>query len=601
MSPPNLMAVLQRQAAHYGDKIAFRFCPDGRVETDRLTFRELDAGARAVAADLQQRGAAGKRVLLACEPGLDHIVGYFGCIYAGAIAAPMNDDLPRLKIIAKDLKADFALTTATVRGRVRESLDALTAAHPMQWCTLDPDEDRAGQWVPPAVDPADIALIQYIAEQTKAPKGVLVSHRNLLHNLEAMRRRWNGTDTDISALWLPQQHVMGLVGGALESVYVGCTAVLMAPAAFFTRPASWLEMMSLHRATLTAAPIFAFDLCVKGTSAAQRATLDLSCLEHCWISAGSADATTLANFADAFAPAGFRLDAFQPACGLAESSLMVTGLQSPGLPGARFVDRTALELNEVVDVEAERPDAVALLGSGSPMDDMRVLIVDPDTRLECPADRVGEIWVSGPSVAHGYWGRPEETERTFGARLADTGEGPFLRSGYAGFLCADELFVTGPWRDLVTIRDVAHYPNDIEATVGGVDAALEPGRGAVFTVKPNPRDDEQLVVVQEVRDDEPGSDLSGVVEAIWGAVAAEHGVTPHAVLLVPPRQIPTVNGKIQRNTCRQRYLDGTLDPVAQRRTAEAPHAPSKPTLDVLSNVFKSAIQRRQSAPGELGS
>ena len=598
MSATNLMAMLAQQADRYGDKIAFSFSPDGGAEQARITYRELDARARTLAADLQRRGATGRRVLLACEPGLDNAIGYFGCVYAGAIAAPMNETLSRLKQIAIDVRADFVLATTDIQTRVRAPIDALTTDRPLQWCTIDPDPAHDGSgWVAPAIDPDDIALIQYTSGSTKSPKGVMVTHRNLLHNMEVVRRRWNGHDGDVAVWWLPQHHDMGLIGGVLEMVYVGVTTYMMAPNSFIKKPVRWLEMLSRHRATITGAPTFAYDVCVKNTTASQRAALDLSNLTHAWIGTEPVRATTLQNFAEAFAPAGFQLNGIQSAFGLAESSLLVTAMQSPEVAGARYVDRTELGRNHLVDVAADHPDAVALVGCGRVLDDMRVLIVDPETRLECSPDQVGEIWVSGPSVALGYWNRPEETARTFGATLADTGEGPFLRTGDLGFMCAGELFVTGRWNDLVTIRDTKYYPNDIEDTVGSSDAALMPGRGAVFTVKPKPHADEQLVVVQEVNRASLGSDLTGAVEAIREGVVATHGVSPHDVLLVEPMQVPTTtSGKIQRSASRKRFTDGDFTPVAEwhapasARTGKAPQL----NLGLLGNAFKAAMQQRRS-------
>ncbi|MEB3024168.1 fatty acyl-AMP ligase [[Mycobacterium] crassicus] len=596
MPAPNVMTMLQRQAEVNGEKLAFSFFPDGQTEQGRLTYRELDARARALAADLQRRGAAGKRVLLACEPGLENAVGYFGCVYAGAIAAPMNETLSRLKQIAVDVQADFALATPDMQARVRAPIDALTTDRPLQWCTIDsgPIAD-APEWVEPDIDPDDIALIQYTSGSTKSPKGVMVSHNNLMHNMEVVRRRWNGHDGDVAVWWLPQHHDMGLIGGVLEMVYVGVTTYMMPPNTFIKRPLSWLEMLSRHRATITGAPTFAYDLAVKTTTPAQRAALDLSSLTHAWIGTEPVRASTLQNFAEAFAPAGFRLGGIQAAFGLAESALLVTAMQSPEVAGARYVDRNELGRNHVVDVPADHPDALALVGCGRELDGMRVLIVDPETRLQCPPDQVGEIWTSGPSVARGYWGRPEETARTFGATLADTGEGPFLRTGDLGFMCADELFVTGRWNDLVTIRDIKYYPNDIEDTVSASDAALMPGRGAVFTVKPNPNADEQLIVVQEVNRNSLEADLSGAVEAIRAAVVAKHGISPNDVLLVEPMQVPTTtSGKIQRSACRQRFLDAGFTPVAEWHAPTPTGTGPRLNLGKLADAMRVSLQQRQS-------
>ncbi|MBS9536150.1 fatty acyl-AMP ligase [Mycobacterium sp. M1] len=597
MSANTLMDLLRQQAERYGDKVAFSFCPDGGAEQARLSYAELDARARAVAAELQHRGAAGRRVLLVCEPGLDNAVGLFACAYAGAVVAPTNETLSRLKLIATDIRADFALATAGMQTAVRAELDALTGDHPLQWCTLDaPATDSTAEWTVPDLDPDDTVLIQYTSGSTKAPKGVMVSHRNLLHNLAAIQALWHGDDTDVAVWWLPQHHDMGLIAGILEMVYIGASTVLMAPNAFIKKPLRWLEAMSRHRATITAAPTFAYNLCVKTTTAEQRAALDLSSLAHAWIGTEPVAAATLRNFAEAFAPSGFELSSFRPAFGLAESSLVATGLASPGLPGVRYVDRTALGRDQLVDVAADSADAVALVGCGSPVADQTVLIVDPETRLPCGPDRVGEIWVAGPSVAQGYWGRPAETERVFGARLADTGAGPFLRTGDLGFFCAGELFVTGRWADLVTIRDTNHYPNDIEDTVTGCDPALMPGRCAVFAVKPDAHADEQLVVVQEVQRASLGGDMTGAVDAIRSQVVARHGVSPHDILLVEPMRIPTTtSGKIQRSACRQRFTDGDFTPVARWQAPPAERTGARPQLNLgaVAGALRTALQQSQ--------
>ncbi|CAJ1505473.1 fatty acyl-AMP ligase [[Mycobacterium] kokjensenii] len=594
MIATNLMDMLQLQANRYGDKTALSYWPDGTAEQDRISYRELDVRARAIAADLQRRGAAGRHVLLACEPGIYNAIGYFGCIYAGAIPAPMNENITRLKLIAADINAGFVLATTTMQTRIRGPIDALTPDNPPQWCLLDDDAHDAHGWMPPQLGPDDVALIQYTSGSTKAPKGVMVSHRNLLHNMEVSRRRWNGHDGDIAMWWLPQHHDMGLIGGMLEMLYTGITTYLMAPNTFIKRPLSWLEMLSRHRVTITGGPTFAFDLCVKTTTPAQRAALDLSSVIHAWIGTEPVRAATLQDFAAAFAPAGFQLNSIQAAFGLAEAALLVTAMQSPEVGGARYVDRGELSRNHLVDVPADHPDAVPLVSCGPALDDMRVLIVDPETRLECPPDRVGEIWTSGPSVALGYWGRPEETERTFGARLADSDDGPYLRTGDLGFLCAGELFVTGRWSDLITIRDVNYYPNDIEDTASRSDPALMPGRCAAFTVRPGGGADEQLVVVQEVNRASLETDLTGAIEAIRARILATQGIAVNDVLLVEPTHVPTTtSGKIQRSAARERFQAGGFTPVAEWHAQPAPKANAgRPDLGLLGSAFKAAAQRR---------
>lgn len=562
-----LVQVLRQQAAVRGEQVAFYFCPDGDVERGRLTYRELDAKARAIAASLQRRGAAGQRVLLVCRPGLDSVTAFFGCVYAGAVAITVNEVLPRLKLVVPDAQPGFVLATSEVQKQVKPTLDALAVGGSLQWCLLDEaaEEDPDG-WVAPDIDAASLAWIQYTSGSTRAPKGVLVTHHNLLSNLAGIQRIWGGDHRDIGVWWLPQHHDFGLVAGVLEMVYVGCTAVLINPITVIRNPRRWLETISRYRATLTGAPNFAFDLCVKGTTPEERAALDLSRLSTVWNGAEPVRAETLRSFAEAFAPAGFRPEAFSPVYGLAETTLLAAGGSTPAPTVLRRLDRAALGANRVVDAAPEDADAVTLVGCGRPQGGLRAAIVDPETLRACGPDAIGEIWLAGASVGQGYWGRPEETERIFGARIADTGDGPFLRTGDLGFVRGGELFVAGRWQDLITIGDINYYPNDIEPTVAACHPALLSGRGAAVMVKPKPPADNQLVIVQEVDRNHQleAAELAAVIETIRTAVAERHGVEAHDVVLVSQSRIPTTSSaKIQRGQCRQLFVDGQLEPLAE--------------------------------------
>ena len=278
-----------------------------------MTFQELDTKARAIASTLQRQGAAGERVLVLCPSGLDFIAGFFGCIYAGAVAVPVhppvhNRVIGRVASIVRDAQAGFVLTTAELQAELKAAVDDLAGGSSLRWCAADAILPAAAEeWVVPEVDANATALVQYTSGSTSSPKGVMVSHRNLLHNLDAICRAWGrGDDNAIGVFWLPLHHDMGLIGGILESLYVGCTSFLMPPEAFIERPMRWLEAISRHRATITAAPNFAYDMCVELSSAAERAALDLSNWSTAMCGAEPVRAATLQRFADAFGPAGFR-------------------------------------------------------------------------------------------------------------------------------------------------------------------------------------------------------------------------------------------------------------------------------------------------------
>jgi acyl-CoA synthetase (AMP-forming)/AMP-acid ligase II len=581
-----LVDLLRSRAERYLDKVAlsFSYHGDGEDQT-QLTYRELDSAARAIASQLHQLGAAGQRVLVLCRPGLDCVAGFIGCLYAGAVAVPVHERLaPRLRWVVPDAQPDFALATPATPPEVQAAVDILAAERPLRWCTTDTGD--AETWMAPQIGPDTIALVQYTSGSTRSPKGVVLTHANLLANLAAIHQAWPADEHDVGLFWLPPHHDMGLIGAVLEMLYIGGTSVLMSPTAFIKRPIRWLEAISRYRAAVTVAPNFAYDLCVEHSSPAERAALDLSSLSTAMSGAEPVRETTLTAFADAFAPAGFRPEAFLPVYGLAEATLLVSGRSDSARPVIAHIDRTALGEDRVADAAPDDPTAATVVGCGRPRGDQRVVIVDPETRTLRGPDEVGEIWIAGPSVAQGYWGRPEETEQTFSAVLADTGEGPFLRTGDLGFLRDDELFVTGRCKDLVIIRGDNYYPNDIEETVQGCHPALLSGRGAVFTAPPSEGAADQLVVVQETNRDRIGeAELTEIVDAIQAALTEHHGITAQSVILVAPMQIPTTSsGKIQRGLCKQQFLDRTLDTLAEW------HAPARSDNGVTTEKLAAAIK-----------
>lgn len=574
-----LVDLLTQRAEQCHDRLAFTFSRDGEGhEISRVTYPELDLRARQIASDLQRHGAAGERVLVLAPPGLDFIAGFFGCLYAGALAIPVHPPLrehlvPRVESIIADVQPGFALTNAELLPRIKPAIDGLRGGQELRWSIVDEIAGGETDWVAPHIDAETVAMLQYTSGSTSAPKGVVLTHGNLVHNLEAIYQAWGDRiDGAVNGVfWLPPYHDMGLIGGLLSTLNVGGHSFLMPPTAFIKRPMRWLEALSRNRGTITVAPNFAYDMCVELSSPQERAALDLSSWATAMCGAEPVRTATLQGFADAFAPAGFRPEAFLPVYGLAEGTLLVSGGSDSPVPVVQHIDRVALRDNHVRDVAPQDPAAATLVGCGKPRGGQRVMIVNPETRLARSPDEVGEIWVSGGSVAHGYWGAPELSEETVGATLSDTGEGPFLRTGDLGFLRAGELFVTGRHKDLIIIRGNNHYPNDIELTVQNTNPALLRGRGAVFSSAPEPGAAEQLVVVQEVDPSRLNeAEMAEAMQAIRTVITENHAVRTHAVVLVQPLQLPTTSsGKIQRSTCKQRYLDGEL-PVVAAWPAAAP-------------------------------
>ena len=313
LTAPTLLGQLQQQAARYRDRVAFSFSRDGEEsQVSRLTYQELEIKARRIASSLQQQGAAGERVLVLCPPGLDFIAGLFGCLYAGAVAVPMHPPVrdhlvPRVEAIVADVQPSFALSTAEMQARIRATVDGLVNGRPLRWCVTDA-AGNGREWVPPDIDAGAVAMVQYTSGSTASPKGVVLTHGNLVHNLEAIRQAWKpGFDKHAKGVfWLPPYHDMGLIGGILETIYVGGTSALMPPSAFIKRPMRWLEAMSRQHALITAAPNFAYDMCVELSTPEQRAALDLSNWSTAMCGAEPVSSATLQGFTDAFAPSGFR-------------------------------------------------------------------------------------------------------------------------------------------------------------------------------------------------------------------------------------------------------------------------------------------------------
>ena len=362
--------------------------------------------------------------------------------------------------------------------------------------------------------------------------------------------------------WLPLYHDMGLIGDVLQPLFLGTHCILMSPMAFLQRPARWLEAISHYRATTSGAPNFAYDLCVRKIPAEQRALLDLSSWEVAFNGAEPVRAETMDKFAEAFGPCGFRREAFHPCYGLAEATLLVAARRGGGPVVTTTVSAQRLKEGEAREAAEDESGAVTLVSCGIPPE-QHVVIVNPDTSRECRAGEVGEIWVAGPSVARGYWNNHAETERTFGVRLAPTGAGPFLRTGDLGFLHGGELFVTGRLKDLIIIRGLNHYPQDIERTVEQSHPALRPGCGAAFSVEAGGR--EELVVVQEL-EARHRTEPSQVIEDIRRELSLAHEVQVSAVVLIRHGSIAkTSSGKIQRHACRAAFMDERLDVVAEWR------------------------------------
>ncbi len=564
--------LVQWRARQHGDRLAYIFLADGDTQEICLTYNDLDRRARAVGAFLQKVTVKGDRVLLLYPPSLDYITAFFGCLYAGVIAVPayppqlarLDRSLPRIQAIKDDAKTVVVLTTEAILSNTEALFKQVPDFRDLRWFTTNTlSDDLAAEWHDPNVTSNNLAFLQYTSGSTGTPKGVMVTHGNLLHNHQILQTAHNLTHQSTFVSWLPLYHDMGLIGNVLQSAYLGSLVVLMSPVAVLQRPFRWLKAIAHYNAYASGGPNFAYDMCVRKVTAEQRATLDLSGWKVAFNGAEPVRHDTLERFAEVFESCGFRREAFSPGYGLAEATLFVTGGMRESVVEYCHVDEVALANNHVITRLYSEEGTKTLVSCGHPWLDQKVVIADQESFKKYEADQVGEVWVSSPSVTQGYWGRVAETARTFHAHLADTGEGPFLRTGDLGFFHKGELYITGRLKDLIIIRGRNIYPQDVELTVEQSHRILRPSGGAAFSVEFD--GEERLIVVQEVERHYQPSDLDEVVEAVRQAVGENHEVQPYAVVLIKPATLPkTSSGKMQRHLTRTKYLTGELDVVGEQ-------------------------------------
>lgn len=582
IQPTTLNDILRWRAIHQPERLAYVYLADGEEEKARVTYAELDERARAIAAMLQSLGGSGGRALLLFPAGIDFIATFYGCLYAGILAMPAAPPhparpgvtVPRIRSIIADSGAAFVLTTSTILSRVEALFAVDQSLKGVRWLATDvADIAPPDEWREPKLSGDNLAVLQYTSGSTSDPKGVMVKHSNILYNSAYLRDGFGNTPECVSVTWLPSHHDMGLVDGLIQPMFVGFPCYVMPPPAFLQRPLRWLSAMSRYHATNTGAPNFAYELCTQKVTPEQRDTLDLSSLRVAFNGSEPVRYETVRRFAEHFAPCGLRPSALYSAYGLAEATLKVTTGDTAVPYTTRTVDAAALERNRVVtfaDAPEAQPGGKILVGCGRPSFGTQVRIVDIENQTLCEPGRVGEIWVGGPTVTAGYWNRPDVTEQVFGARIADTGEGPFLRTGDTGFLEDNYLYITGRLKDLIIIGGRNHYPHDIELMVEQSHPAVRAGAIAAFSVLVEGI--EQLVIAAEVNQryrpaapargngDAPAFDVKSLTRAVKRDVSDHYGIGVHELALLKMGSIPkTTSGKIRRQECRQRYLTGTLD------------------------------------------
>lgn len=575
---PTIIDLLRQRASNQPQHTAYTFLNDGETKTVDITYQTLDQQAQSVASWLQSHVGRGARVLLVYpyDAGLEFIAAFFGCLYAGVVAVSSHPPRNRSglnelygRLVGADASA--ILTTSSLLPKLKAQFASAEFKTNCIWSATDLLPLASCDWHQPT--PETLAFLQYTSGSTGVPKGVMVTHRSLMHNQKLLQLAFGHTGQSVGVGWLPLFHDMGLIGNVLQALYVGAPCVLMSPLDFVQKPLRWLQAISRYRATTSGAPNFAYELLCRKITDDQLQQLDLSSWQVAFTGAEPVRAETMEQFSQRFALCGFRQEAFYPCYGMAEATLFITGGNKLTSPTVLQLESGAIEQNRVVLASME--PVRSIVSCGHSWLDTEIAIVDPESGQRCQPDQVGEIWVSGAGLGQGYWNQPQETEQTFRAHLPDTPERTYLRTGDLGFLYNNELFITGRLHDVLIFWGFNHYPQHIEQTVEACHPGFRPSSNAAFSIKVN--NTERLVIAQEIeRSYRDRLNIEEVVELIRWRVFEEHFVDVQRIILLKPGALPkTSSGKVQRSLCRTLLANGELESLGEWQLPD--DSPSDPT------------------------
>lgn len=563
----SIVAILQQKAIADPEAVAYIFLEDGENKEVKLTYGELDHQAKAIAAKLQSIVKPGSRALLVYgyNDALEFIAAFMGCLYAGIVAVPCHPPMNRLTINEVqtrlvDAAAEIVLSNSSLLTKLKKQLLELGEQN-LHWLDTQKilNDTSPTNYNFPLIKGETLAFLQYTSGSTGEPKGVMITHHCLLQNQEMLRLAFGHDHNSVGVGWLPLFHDMGLIGNVLQPIYLGICCVLLSPIAFVQKPIRWLQAISKYRATTSGAPNFAYDLLCDRLNSVNY-NLDLSSWQVAFCGAEPVQSSTIERFSQAFAIYGFQKSAFYPCYGMAEATLMITGGDYRQVPTIKYVDKLALEKNQVAIADPNNNAAIALVSAGYPWLDGKLAIVNPQTCQECQDNEVGEIWFSGSSIGQGYWQNPTATQQTFQDKL--NGQ-QFLRTGDLGFIAENELYITGRLNDVLVFWGFNHYPQQIEQTVAQAHPALKANSGAAFSVSVEGQD--RLVIVQEIkRNYRQSFVMEDIVQAIRWAIFQQHLIDVYSIVLLTPGALPkTSSGKVQRSTCKAKFLEQSLSTIAQ--------------------------------------
>ncbi len=589
------------------DALAYALVRDSLELESQLTYRQLERQVRSLAYRLAHEVKPGTRALLLYPPGLDVACAFWACVYAGLIPVPapapdpirMKHSVPRLHNIIGDAQASLILTNSSIMALFSEysltkdvgPITLMATDHLIADATDSISIDM------PRLDSSALAYLQYTSGSTASPRGVVISHGNVLAHCKALTLAGQVEDSSRSLCWLPYFHDYGLLHGIIAPFYAGIPAYLMSPITFLRRPLRWLDAVDRFAITHSGGPNFSYEACLRAVRQQKDWQADLSRWKVASCGAEPIHPDTVKRFIETFGPRGFKPASFSPAYGLAEATLLVTMKPVPVEPTFLTVDAEALADSIVKELPPSDRGTRTLVGCGEPLEDTCVKIVNPTTLLECPSGVVGEVWLSGAGVASGYWEKLDETKATFNATPAASGDGPYLRTGDLGFLHRGELFLTGRIKDLIIVRGRNYYPHDLEWTAQQAHPGLRRGCGAAFSIESETG--EQVVLVHEIEKQMSDSDLTNIVNCIRRVLADEYELEIHTVVLVKSGTIPrTSSGKIQRGACRAAYESGqltvvrtsTLDEGLQSETESAPEeSPHTSVEKSLADIWQEVL------------
>lgn len=561
--------IVCQHATNRAEHLAFISLRSSNSEEVSLTYAQLDNSCQRIAAALQRHEIFGQRVILLLPQGIEFISGFLGILYAGAIAVPAC--IPRnnkrswmnFESIIADCTPKVILTCRFVLNKILSCSSDSSAIHAIKFiCIEDLNEDTTLNWTPPKVIDSDIAFLQYTSGSTSSPKGVMVSHRNLLHNARFVALNMKHDPSTVIVSWLPLFHDLGLIGIVVQTVFIGATCYMMSPATFSVNPALWLQAISKYRATTSMSSDFGYSLCVNMVRDEQLVNLDLSHWKNALNAAEPIHASTLHSFSVRFRHLGFSDTAFCPAYGMAEATLLITMARYNEQPVLLTVDRLALSQGKLIPLTEHTDGSIEIVSSGRPSDDTDVRIVDPESLELCPDGVMGEVWAEGPSITQGYWNKFKETLDNFNQNIKSIGRTGYLRTGDLGILWNGELFITGRLKDLIIHQGRNIYPQDIEQTVRNCNQAFRVVNGVAFSIEQN--EGEDLIIVHEVdrifRNNVDVEELKKLIrEAIW----SDHKIPVADIVLIDRALLPkTTSGKVQRQSTKQAYLKGELIPIS---------------------------------------